>query len=581
MKPGAEPHQAVIRHAARGEWLHFTQPQQVITAWELGQVLPALQQIEDQVEAKGLWAAGFISYEAAPAFDPVLPVRPMAGFPLLWFGLYPPPQATQLPGAPELPALDWQPSVSRDDYDRAIECIKAYIAGGATYQVNYTMRLRSPFMGDAWALFLNLAQAQRANYAAYLDMGPFALCSSSPELFFRLEENLLTTRPMKGTAGRGRWLADDEAQADWLHHSEKNRAENVMIVDMMRNDLGRIAEVGSVQAPSLFDVERYPTVWQMTSTVTAQSRAPFSQVMSALFPCASITGAPKRRTMQIIAELETTPRRAYTGCIGFYAPGRQAQFNVAIRTVLVDRAAGQAEYGVGGGIVWDSTSAEEYTECLIKARVLSQRRPRFALLESLLWQPGQGYFLLEEHLMRLQEAAVYFQYPLGLPAVQTRLAETAGSLPLTAHKVRLLVEQDGSIVCQAAPLETKPAPLRLGLALQPVDAGSPFLYHKTTQRQVYDQALAACPGCDDVLLWNERRQVTETCTANLVFEIGGKRSTPPVACGLLPGTLRARLLAQGEVQERMLTLDELPDCERLYVINSVRGWREAVLPPPG
>ena len=333
----------------------------------------------------------------------------------------------------------------------------------------------------------------------------------------------------------------------------------------------------SVPVPALFEIERYPTLWQMTSSVEAQTDASLGDIMTALFPCASITGAPKPRTMQIIAGLETEPRRIYTGCIGFIAPGRRAQFNVAIRTVLIDKGTGQAEFGTGGGIVWDSVDSEEYTECQVKARVLTERRPEFSLLETLLWTPDEGYFLLDYHLRRLRDSAAHFGFPANLGQVRERLTALADSLPNESHKVRLLVSQAGVISCQAIPLPpaTSCRPVRLRLAGSPVDSGNRFLYHKTTHRQVYDTARAAFPDDDDVLLWNERGEITESCTANVVVELDGERVTPPVQCGLLPGTFRAWLLDQQEVREQVVTLEAIKRSQGVYLVNSVRKWRRA------
>ena len=573
----------ILHDAIAQQWLLFQTPLHVIEADRLDQVLPALRQVENQVNEHRQYAAGFISYEAASAFEPAIRTHPPTGFPLLWFGLYQPPQFIQL--SPPLDStdgmMDWKPSPSRTDYDQAIAAIKTQIARANTYQVNYTLRLRAPFVGDAWNLFLKLNRAQQAQYAAYVDTGRYAICSASPELFFRLDGDRLTSRPMKGTAGRGRTLVEDESQAQWLLHSEKNRAENVMIVDMIRNDLGRIAEIGSVQVPSLFNVERYPTVWQMTSTVTATTQRSVAEIMTAMFPCASITGAPKIRTTHIIADLETTPRRIYTGCIGFIAPGRTAQFNVAIRTVLIDRENNQAEYGVGGGIVWDSTEEEEYAECLTKARLLNVMRPDFSLLEALLWSPETGYFLLDDHIRRLSDSAVYFSFPLDRDDVLEKLSGMAASLPNEAHKVQLLVALDGKISCQAMPLTAIPKPplARLRLSPTPVDSSNIFLYHKTTYRQVYETARTDCPDCDDVLLWNEHGEITESDTANIVVELDGELLTPPVSCGLLGGTFRRWLLDQGDIQERVISVNDLPRCSKILLINSVRKWREVIWVP--
>jgi aminodeoxychorismate synthase component I len=345
-----------------------------------------------------------LSYEAGPAFDTGIRSRPPSDVPLLWMGLYSEPQLVQLPDrspAVEVPRYRWNPSVARDEYERAITRIRELISAGETYQVNYTLRLRAPSEEDPFTLFLRMVHANRPLHSAYLDCGRFVVCSASPELFFRLDRGVLTSRPMKGTAGRGLSPAQDREKGAELRQSQKNRAENIMIVDMVRNDFGRVAQIGSVRVPRLFELERYPTVWQMTSTVTARSSATPCEILQALFPPASITGAPKAHTTAIIAGLETTPRGVYTGCIGYIAPGRRANFNVAIRTATVDRDAGSVEYGVGGGIVWDSTSQSEYEECLLKARIVTDTPPPFSLLETLLWEPGASWFLLDGHLQRL------------------------------------------------------------------------------------------------------------------------------------------------------------------------------------
>lgn len=563
-----------------GRWLVFGQPVQVLQATALPEVLDVLRRAEQAVELEGLHAAGFLSYEAAPAFDRSLRVQGGSATPLAWFGLFHAPDVlTDLEDGADFTVGPWQPALSRDRYLQAIHRIKEQIARGYTYQVNFTFPLHAAFVGDPWALFTRLSRSQRADYAAYVDTGRHVVCSASPELFFHLADGVLTSRPMKGTAGRGRTLAEDEAQAAWLRASEKNRAENVMIVDMVRNDMGRVAQWGSVAVPSLFDVERYPTLWQMTSTVTARTAASRLEVFQALFPCASVTGAPKVSTMGIIADLEPRPRGVYTGAVGWMAPGGRAQFNVAIRTVVVDRLAGQATYGVGSGVVWDSDAGHEYEECLLKARVLTAQPPDFELLETMRWTPKEGYFLLDRHLRRLADSAMYFGVPVDLVQVDRQLAELAGSLPSRSHRVRLLVDQKGVARLEAQPLPVEPQdrPVRIGLAPHPVDSKDPFLYHKTTRRTVYDAARRARPDCEDVLLWNEQGQITETTIANIVVRLGRELVTPPVDCGLLGGTLRGWLLEQGQLVEGAVLLSDLARCSGLYLLNSVRGWREAVL----
>ncbi len=570
----------------REGFLRFSRPLRVITAEGPEGVLPALREVEREVEEKGRTAAGFISYEAAIAFDRAFRVRRAgADFPLLWFGVYGAAEPFDLP-APDpgfTPPSAWTPSVSRAEYDAAIARIRADIAAGETYQVNYTMRLAAPFAGSDLELFKHLVRAQNCLYAAYADTGRFAVCSASPELFFERDlAGLVTTRPMKGTAPRGRTTEEDGRLAAWLKASEKNRAENVMIVDMLRNDLGRLAETGSVAVPELFCVERYPTVLQMVTGVTARVRAPLSELMAALFPCASITGAPKVNTMRIIAELETTPRGVYTGAMGWFAPGGRARFSVAIRTVTVDRAEKTAEYGVGGGIVWDSEAANEYEECRIKAAVLTRPRPDFRLLETLLWEPGPGWFLLEEHLSRILDSAAYFGFRADRKAIVEALEAAAAGFSGGGRRVRLLVTEKGGIEISDAPAPApSEEPTRLAFSPVHVDSSDPFLYHKTTLREVYEKALLAArsisPEAQDAILENERGEVTETTIANLVAEKDGLLFTPPVSCGLLPGSMRARLLAEGKVSERVLSRDFLASADALYIINSVRRMRRAVL----
>jgi len=574
----------LLRDARRGHWLHFREPAEVFCVREPAGVVPALRAIEARIARGRLYAAGFMAYEAAPAFDPALPVRAdESGFPLLCFGVFASPERVAPPGPrgppPATPAK-WESAVAPDRHAQAIARIKAYIAEGRTYQVNYTFRLRAPFTGDAWEWFARLAAAQQAPYAAFVDIGDWAICSASPELFFEREGERLLSRPMKGTAARGRTTAEDALQANQLKVSPKNRAENIMIVDMVRNDIGRVAAPGSVVAESLFDVERHPAVWQMTSTVSGRTAAGLADIFQALFPAASITGAPKPATMGIIAELETDPRRVYTGCIGYAAPGGRAQFNVAIRTVLIDRRAGRAEYGTGGGVVWDSTASGEYNECLLKARVVSDPPADFELLETLRWEPGKGYFLLDWHLARLADSAAYFSIPLNIEAVRAELESLTPAFPAGPCRVRRRVGRDGRLAGAPAwrPRAARVSAGRVGLARTPVDSSNVFLFHKTTRRAIYAEKLAERPDCEEVILWNEKGELTESTIANLVVERNGQFYTPPVVCGLLPGTYRAWLLAQRRVCERVLTRSDLRAAERIWLVNSVRGARAVQLP---
>jgi len=560
---------ALIHDAQRRRWLLFEHPVTCYAAHALHEVVPALKAIERHTERDGLMAAGFVAYEAAPAFDPALTTRPLETFPYLWFGLYQDARPVSLPAASESVLMDWSPSISEDEYQHAVNRIKEYIQAGDTYQVNYTLRLRARFCENTWPFFARLIEAQRCEYGALVNTGDWLVCGASPELFFHLSGRYLVSRPMKGTIARGLWCEQDRANAARLRNSEKDHAENVMIVDMVRNDMGRIADTGSVEVTSLFDVEQYPTLWQMTSTVQCATNAGITDIFGALFPPASITGAPKARTMEIISELEDSPRRIYCGTVGMIAGPRNAQFNVAIRTVVVDKRTGEAEYGTGGGIVWDSTAESEFEECTTKARVLSYALPEFSLIETLRWTPEQGFFLLDRHLERLRQSAEYFAFDVSVDEIRRRLWLSVKGLSGGPHRIRLLAPRQGNPSVETQPLAA-PTAYRVCLAKEPVDVKNPFLYHKTTRRDLYERLREARPGFDDVLLWNEKGEITESSIANVVIDLDGERFTPPVACGLLPGVYRSMLLEQGRINERTILVTDLPRSTGIALINSVR-----------
>ncbi len=557
-------------------FLLFEAPLAELVARDAAGVRAALAEA-DAALAAGRFVAGFLAYEAAAAFGFATRAPDPDGPPLAWLGVFEAPREVDPPrvepDAP-MPPSGWEPALDAVGHAAALARIHEHIAGGDTYQVNFTFPLRAPLAEDPRALFARLLAAQRPRHAALVDLGRFAVACASPELFFRLEEGLLTARPMKGTAARGITLDEDEAQAARLRESEKERAENLMIVDMLRNDLGQVAEVGSVEVPALFEVERYPTLLQMTSTVTARSRAPLSAVLAALFPCASVTGAPKKRTMEIVAAIEGAPRGVYTGAVGWASPEGTASFGVAIRTVVADRERGLAHFGVGSGVVADSEAGREYAECLLKARILEE--PAFALLETMAFHPGEGYRRLEGHLARLAQSARHFAFPLDMRRVEEALREAAA--PAAAIRARLLLHADGRVEVQVSAPPPPPArPLHVGVAARPVDPRSVWLFHKTTRREVYEEAAASRPDCDDVLLWNDRGELTESSVASVIVEVGGARLTPPVACGLLPGVERARAIAEGRAREAVVRLADLRPGQRLWLLSSLRGVREARL----
>jgi para-aminobenzoate synthetase / 4-amino-4-deoxychorismate lyase len=563
----------ILAQAPGGDWLLFADPCDVLCAYDHAEVRAVLAAVDTALADK-LHVAGFIGYEAAGAMDSALETHAPDGFPLAWFGVYAAPaRLAELPapdaaGAQE---LDWQPDTDRASYGDAIRRIRDLIRAGDTYQVNYTMRLRSRFSGDAYAFFVRLCRAQDARYAVFGDLGDWAVCSASPELFFETCGAEILTRPMKGTAPRGLTVPDDQLIQSELAGCTKNRAENVMIVDMIRNDLGRIAEPGSVIPDPLFEVERYPTLFQMVSTVRARTQASFSQTVRALFPCASITGAPKVRTMQIIKELESRPRHFYTGMAGYCTPDGFSRFNVMIRTVTVDKRAGMAEYGVGGGIVWDSVEQHEYDECLTKAAVLTHAPPAFELLETLRYAPGEGYAYLAAHIARAAASAQYWGYAFDAEHMQDELDQAVAG-KCVPQRVRWLLARDGSMRVESVDLQPLPQKPVGVAAVGSCRRGDVFLYHKTTQRPMYEAALAQFPDCGDVILVNEDGEITESCLGNVVFERGGVRYTPPVDCGLLDGTMRRALVESGEVVEARLRREDLLACDQVWLINSVRGW---------
>jgi para-aminobenzoate synthetase/4-amino-4-deoxychorismate lyase len=459
--------------------------------------------------------------------------------------------------------------VDKEAHRVAVERVRAYLAAGDSYQVNFTFGLTAPFEGSGQAWFQALCRAQQADYCAYLDLGGFQILSASPELFFRLDGDLLETRPMKGTRRRSPDPVEDVRLREELAASSKDRAENLMIVDLLRNDMGRISRTGSVNVTGLFKVEPYPTVWQMTSSIESKTRAPVTDILKALFPCGSVTGAPKVRSMQIIRELEQAPRGVYCGAVGYWMPGRKAQFNVAIRTATIDAATGCARYGVGGAITWDSEAGAEFDECLAKAAVLDAADGEVELLESLLFDGS--YFLLDRHLARLAASADFFGFRVDINGLENALVDASASMPPGARKVRLRVSRFGALTIEHAPVKTSDC-IRLAISETPIDRHSVFLHHKTTRREVYNRALAAHPDADDVLLWNSSGEITETCFGNIVADFAGKRVTPPVHCGLLPGTMRADLLERGLISERVIRREDLAKATALYMINSVRKW---------
>ncbi len=581
-------HNAIIFDKDSSCWMLLNNPIVSFYTCKISEIKDILNEIEKLSKRKGLFAVGFVSYEAAPAFDGALKVKSQSvhkhSFPLVSFKLFKNIEIVKSICSKEAyneQKLIWQSSISKREYISAVNKIKFLIQSGDTYQVNYTIRLKANCLFDPFQFFLAKMPYSPPPYTAFILERDWGICSFSPELFFEYADGKIISRPMKGTRERGLSIEEDLLLRKELEKSEKDRAENVMIVDMVRNDLAKIALNRTVKVTKLFEIEQYPTVWQMTSTVQAKTHASLSEILSAMFPAASITGAPKARTMEIISELEDSPRKIYTGTIGWLSPDGKMRFNVAIRTALINTNDETAEYGVGGGIVWDSDPNIEFEECKNKAALLfCEPIRRIELLETILFNGKTRRFsLLKEHVERMAASARYFTLPFRQKTLLEAIKNSIKGLVAKSYKIRITLDREGKISCMAIPLVVDKRDVLLKLAKEPVNSNNLFLYHKTTHREVYEKAKKQLSGCDDVLLWNEKGEITETTIANIIYEFkgGNKKFTPPVSCGLLAGTARSILLKKKKIEERILKIEELPMVSKLWVINSVRGINRAKL----
>ena len=559
------------------QWKIYKDPQKILIATNVASLQRVLSRVESHVRSGGE-AAGVLRYEAGYALEPRLhPLLSRASGQLAWFGLY-----DKSISCESLPDLDDDHeiagslvkssrfSINRRRYGAKIEAIRRLIQAGEVYQINLTTRAKLKLNCGAWQLFAALYSRHPAPYAAFLNAGAEQIVSLSPEMFFEIEGRSIFVRPMKGTAPRGKLLQDDKRAAEQLRNSEKNRAENVMIVDLVRNDLGRICRPGSVKTTSLFDVERYPSVWQMTSTIRGElaGECTVDSIVRALFPSGSVTGAPKIRAMQHIAQLEEEPRAAYTGAIGYFGKER-ARFNVAIRTVELRHRDGIM--GVGGGITFDSSADEEWEECHWKAAFLLQSEPKFKLIETLYWD-GE-YRLPDEHLARMRDSAEYFGFSFKGEQFQAQLQLLSAQFRSRAKRVRITLSKEGEFEATYSEYDAKRFG-KIGISRQPVSSEDRFLFHKTTNRVVYDRELAAARrrGHDDVLHFNEKGELTEGAAHNVFVVKEGVWRTPPVACGLLPGIFRAHILKTSRnSREAILGLDDLKRADAVFLCNSVRG----------
>ncbi|HEV2561810.1 MAG TPA: aminodeoxychorismate synthase component I [Rhizomicrobium sp.] len=561
-----------------GRTRRFSAPESVIVAHAPGDVPGALAALEAARQA-GKYAAGYFSYELGYLLEPRLrpPLPAARAVPLLWFGIFN--RAEE--GIPATQARAYAgPLVHEWDeagYTARFARIHEWIAAGDIYQANLSFRSRFHFLGDPLALYLNLRAQSGAAHCAYIDDGERQILSLSPELFFDLSVGgKLTARPMKGTAARGVDFASDEIAKSDLQSSAKNRAENLMIVDLLRNDLGRVAETGSVKVANLFEVETYPTVHQMVSTIDAQLKPGMGveELVRALFPCGSVTGAPKIRAMEVIREMETSPRGIYCGAIGHFAPDGSANFNVAIRTLTI--CGNRGELGIGGAIVHDSNAPGEYAECLLKARYYEAGRKPLELIETLRHAPGEGFTRLELHLARMSRSAAAFGIPFDTQAAMRALEGAALSTPA---RMRLTLNEDGKFNATSAVLSND-APSLWKFAVSPIRIASSdqLQGYKTSWREIYDSeyARAAREGFDEIIFLNEKDEVVEASRTNIFARMGGTLVTPPLSSGALDGCLRRALIEEGQCNERILTLADLAHAEEIFLGNSLRGLIRAV-----
>jgi len=589
----------------------FSRPLEIVRAETLEGVQGALERI-DQAVQEGCYAAGCLAYEAGYAFEQRFLEKKTPSAPLLWFGLYERPITVDrrsgiLEGpsddvryiresvrtqrrsiAPSTQHLHFRAAVSEARYLDAFAKVQHYIEAGDTYQVNLTFKLSAQFSSSAAALYARMRNAQRVSYGAFVNVGSLVLLSCSPELFFRRMGNRMILKPMKGTIARGRTLAEDKERSTMLMESEKNRAENLMIVDLLRNDVGKIARPGSVRVKRFFDIERYETVFQATSTIEAllKDGVGIPRILHSLFPSGSVTGAPKIRTMEIINELEESPRGFYTGSIGFFTPRKKAVFNVAIRTLVIDRESQSAEFGVGSGVVHDSRGVDEYKECLLKARFLEEELDDFGLIETIRWDSRRGWFLLPYHLRRLKDSASYFGFRFSSSELKGELKEVVRRLRKHSgndtFRVRLVLDRIGQISITHSRLDLLEGKQFVRFSPLALDAENRFLFHKTTNRGEYDRELerAEQEGYFDVLFRNKQGEMTEGARSNVLIRRGDTFLTPPLECGVLAGTYRSYLLSSEkyQVREQRLYPDDLLSADELFVCNALRGLVKVAFP---
>lgn len=551
----------------------FTQPIKIITTSQIEEVSHCLHLAENALQA-GYYVAGYVSYEAIYALNRSLgmDVPHPPTMPLIWFGVFQQFSKNMSHEKGSYEVSSWRLRETNQSYTETFNRMLEIMNEQKIEQINYSVPFFATFSGDGYAYYEQLKLNQKSSYSAFLQIDHQQILSLSPELFFHLHDDYITVKPMKGTIHRGKSYKEDMQLKLWLESSRKNRLENEMITKLMKEELFSITKEESVRIIDQYQVEKYPTVYQMTSTIQAKLNPHISSidVLKTLFPCGSVTGIPKQKAIQYIAQFEKNARNVYCGAIGYMTPNGEAVFNVPIRTVIIDHVKGEAIFGSGGAITKHSNAEEEYKEIVTKAKVLQNHMEPFRLLETFGLRDGKT-IVLEEHIERLINSAKYFDFQINEQKIREELRLIEDQYIEGNWRIRLVVDQFGYYEMDVQPL-IDPDHFNVSLAKRPVQSDNIFLYHKTTNRKIYERHKLENKEAFDILLWNERGEITEFTIGNVVVEMDGTLYTPPIECGLLGGTFREKLLKEGKIYERVIHKDELHKCTNIYFINSVRGW---------
>jgi para-aminobenzoate synthetase/4-amino-4-deoxychorismate lyase len=559
----------------------FINPVEVLETYDLESVKSIFNKVQDYIDHDEFYIAGFISYEAATAFDTSLQTqRSSSSIPLVWLTVFEQVENLEfLTKNTETPILNWELNITEEEYLESFNYVQNQITQGNTYQVNLTSLYKSNDITDSFVLYRDLVFEQRGSYNSYVDTDKFSIISVSPELFFSLKDKNLTTKPMKGTIQRGRTLREDTRNYNLLNNSAKDKSENLMIVDLIRNDLGRIAKYGTVKTPDTFSVQRLKTLWQMTSEITCElnSEMGLFEIFQALFPCGSVTGAPKASTMKIIKDTEPEGRGLYCGAIGYIVPKdspMESRFSVAIRTVVLDKKTNSAYYGSGGAITFDSDMKSEFAELKAKSNILLPKNMPSGLFETMRFELSKGIIHLERHLKRLMYSLEYFGIDFKESAIRDSIDQYCCEMKETM-RIRLDVDRYGKHKMNAQKFNDTDEVRKVILHDEPIYSNNIFNFHKVADRSLFENIKRHWQSYNDVILYNERGHVTQSLMANVVVLLNDNWVTPPIECGLLPGIYREVLLERGDIIEGIITVEDFFTAEAIALINSLRGWKRA------